>query len=98
MYRIKFLDERTMDMFEISDDFMNHVYKNNKMIGPFRSVFPTSKLKFDKGYVVRKDGTIMCSLDCSSWIAQFDGCLESDIEYFSEPSWHYTHPDFSKTI
>lgn len=30
------------------------------------------------GYVVLDDGTILC-VCASSWIAQFDGCLESEI-------------------
>lgn len=33
------------------------------------------------GYIVLKDGTIKCSDDCSSYVATYDGCEESEMRH-----------------
>jgi len=70
-----------MEIIEIKEDFMNHVYRNGQLIGPFMQVFPSYSINWDMGYIIKPDGTIMCSRGASWWVAQYDGCKEGEISF-----------------
>lgn len=77
------IDEATDTRIEILDDFMCNCKLPDGSYAPTKSVFPDiQRIDHTCGYVVLKDGTIKCSTGCSSSIAQFDGCKESEIHLY----------------
>lgn len=53
---------------------------NKQTWNKLKDICPDIKsVNYDGGYIVMNDNTIKCSTACSSWIAQFEGLLETEI-------------------
>lgn len=81
---MKFLNEVTGEVYEFLDDFMGNVLLPDGSYAPYRVIFPEiKKVNHYAGYVVLKDNTIRCSLEANPYIAQYQGCDESEVNIWA---------------
>lgn len=78
--QLTFLEESLGIRFTLLNDFMQHVKFPNGTFVLRQVSFPDiESINWHAGYLVKKDGTIVCSEQANNYIAQFDGCKENEI-------------------
>ena len=83
---LTFVDYFTNEKIELLNDFMGYVRypeRNNRCEFRHKVLPDIQSINWNMGYVVKKDGTIVCALEASMYIAQYEGCKENEINIYN---------------